>query len=863
MNIYDFYFRQIVTQSVMDWSFEQAQLADHNLMADAVLTGILDGLDVTQNHVSADLSVDVVQGVAYSDDGVRIFESTPLTNLDCSVDEYGVSTSVGTPGNERWLSVFARFTRDLQEPAIDGNGLQVYTKQYEDCQLVVHQGAEATIGAATKPALIDNAVLLADINLQYGQTTIQTVLHINTDRRQDWLRVSGTTLSDFVHGNPRDAIEELFQIVDTWADAGSPFSFTSTWYNGITVDGVAPPVTSVAEALDAIVYDLSVATSGAAGAELIGASEYIAPSAFVSWPNTDVMTVVETLADDIDGHISGTTPQHPASSVTAEAEDNVVIGVYVDYFDAFPGFYGEVVNSDGLQGEIINTVNSDDRYLAIKIPASDIALWANKGIKRGPIYSEPRDATTLATFQMNQYAGVYPTDVQGMLNWMTKELARKTNGNGGKAVINNDASLFGQHNRIAGQTTVGAVTGGSGAPGASLDRLTNLQNGSSEPTQEWSLPQYFRNGYAGLANIISISKGLDDVTGAELIHAVGSNLPVVGQFAQDNGVIVTSALGLKDVNGDDVASPETTFAITEDRRQLYVLVDLDGTRTNNRLYCYNRPLFSQGHAVCLWQTDILNKSPGSGTYNSSRIVTDGEYTWILFSGESADSASADTPLVKVRNLDGVVVASGKGDTSGVLGSSYYPVGGLTVVSDRLYYTISNGSNGYLVTATLDCGDAGESPRQITSTSYPSRDVVAIGNYIMCPVDPIGTTASIWIYDYATDSSTKYAVQFANVIKPTSSVRLHFDGQLLWVRFVNNDEGGDNDFVLSFHPSELRTGVNDFSGKASYRMQPLSESGAYSAPLGQMLYWAGGLWCVPNSGATELLHVMTAAGLLAR
>jgi hypothetical protein len=286
----------------MDWAFEQAQSADHDIAADNALTGIQDGLTVTENHLGADLSVDIVQGVGYSSEGLRVFEADALTNLDCSVDEYGVSTAVGTGGNERWLSVFARFDRDLQDPAIDGNGLQVWTKQLEDCELIVRQGAEDTIASAVKPALIDNAVLLADINLVFGQTTIQTATHIKLERRQDWIRLTGTTLPDFVFGNAHDAIEDIWNTLDTWAGSGSPFTFTSTWVDGKTVKGVSAPPTNVKEALDAIVYDLS-RTSGALpdpGARLIGINGYTASGGNVTWPASNVKQAIIAVADAVD-----------------------------------------------------------------------------------------------------------------------------------------------------------------------------------------------------------------------------------------------------------------------------------------------------------------------------------------------------------------------------------------------------------------------------------------------------------------------------------------------------------------------------------------------------------------------------------
>lgn len=361
MNLFDFYFRQIVTQTVMDWTFAQAQLADHDQSVDNVFIGIMDGLNVVENHLGPDLSVDIDNGVAYTQEGARVFEADVLTNLNCAVDEYNVSTAVVNPGNERWLTVFARFTRDLQDPAIDGNGLEVYTKQLEDCELIVHQGAEAAIGLASRPAMIDNAVLLADINLQFGQTTIQTALHIHYDRRQDWTRVVGTTLADFVHGNAKDAVEELYTTLDSWAAIGSPFVFSETWWGVQPVLGPTPPPVNVSMALDAIVYDLARAFTPS-GASRVGIEKFTGPGAYVSWPNTNIESAMGIIGTDLDAHIGGAPPQHPATSITFD--DTILDSI----FGWGPGTYNDVQAAVDAAFQIINMSlagNAGSSYIGV------------------------------------------------------------------------------------------------------------------------------------------------------------------------------------------------------------------------------------------------------------------------------------------------------------------------------------------------------------------------------------------------------------------------------------------------------------------------------------------------------------------
>jgi len=300
MNRYDYYYKQLVTQAVLDWTFDQVEDSDRDQSVDNALTGIVDGFDVSENHLGADLSVDITQGTGYSSIGERINEPEALTNVDCSVDEYGNPTAVGVPGNERWVSVFCRFKVDRQDPEVDGNGLTVYTKVLESSEFIVHQGAEATIGLATKPDLLEDAILLADTRLINGQTQIVNA-GIDKDRRQDWIRVEGATITDLVEGNARDAIETIYNTLDTWATSGAPFTFSNNWFGGNPVLGSGGSPSNVSEALNAIVYDLAKGTN-ISGAQRVGIRDYTTPLAKISWSSQDVEGAIRDVADYMDGY---------------------------------------------------------------------------------------------------------------------------------------------------------------------------------------------------------------------------------------------------------------------------------------------------------------------------------------------------------------------------------------------------------------------------------------------------------------------------------------------------------------------------------------------------------------------------------
>jgi len=333
MNIFDFYFKQIVTQSQMDWAFDSVQDAIHSVSLDCALTGILDGMDPQQHAPLPDKNVDIVgPGIAYDPDGQRIYVPDSLTVLDCSQDEFGTDTDPPTAGWWRVFSIFARFERDLTEPALDGNNNVVYTKQLESFEFFVRNGTEAATGpAAVPPPLLTDAVLVVDVLVQNGFTAI-----LNSDmdfsRREDWVRFAGTTIGDRVYGTSKDAVEDLLSIVDTFGGA-LPFTFGQQWFGAQPVAGPVPPPTTIQTALDAIVYDLGQSGVASGGSLLVGALDSGAfPGGYVTpWASANIQAVLMSLGIDLDAHIGGALPQHPATAISFN--DAIVAG----YFNFAPG----------------------------------------------------------------------------------------------------------------------------------------------------------------------------------------------------------------------------------------------------------------------------------------------------------------------------------------------------------------------------------------------------------------------------------------------------------------------------------------------------------------------------------------------
>lgn len=267
----DFYYGEIVTEATLDQSFDWAEDADQNLAAETGMEGIHTGLTVAEQAVP-DLTVAVAGGAATGPDGERIYVAAPSTTVDCSVDRYGTTTAVGGPGNEKYLAIYARFTRNATNPAVDDNGVTVYTRQYEAAEFLVEQGVEAIIPTAVRPALLADAVHLADVRLVAGQIAI-TNADLTVTRRGDWVREVLTNLGSVaVYGTPQAACAALWQAIDALASA--------------------------------------------TGADNVGADDYTTANAHVTWAAASVQDALEATADAIDGHIVGGAPNHPASAIS-------------------------------------------------------------------------------------------------------------------------------------------------------------------------------------------------------------------------------------------------------------------------------------------------------------------------------------------------------------------------------------------------------------------------------------------------------------------------------------------------------------------------------------------------------------------
>ena len=122
----DYYFRQRVTEAELDVGFADLEDAAHNLAADLGFVGVLANAVVSQHAPVPDLTVDVSGPGSILDQlGQRIFFSA-LQNVNVAQDDNGVSTAVATAGNEKVVSVFAKFDRALSDAYGDSTRILEY-----------------------------------------------------------------------------------------------------------------------------------------------------------------------------------------------------------------------------------------------------------------------------------------------------------------------------------------------------------------------------------------------------------------------------------------------------------------------------------------------------------------------------------------------------------------------------------------------------------------------------------------------------------------------------------------------------------------------------------------------------------------
>jgi hypothetical protein len=202
------YFEQPVSEDEMNFEGDSIEAAIRNVVKEGQYPfGIVSGYTVAPSAGLA-IAVTGAESVAYDKLGHRIKPILTTITQSVAAATDGGTTAVSGGGNERWVSVFARYGRKWSDAATDGDGHSVRktvtdvlnalgegthgstaydataAKEAGIDKFYVAVGAENGIGLASRPSLIDDGVLIADVRLVQGQSAI-TTNDIYKDRRQE------------------------------------------------------------------------------------------------------------------------------------------------------------------------------------------------------------------------------------------------------------------------------------------------------------------------------------------------------------------------------------------------------------------------------------------------------------------------------------------------------------------------------------------------------------------------------------------------------------------------------------------------------------------------------------------------------
>ncbi len=236
---------QRVTQAELDAAFAYTENDRKNLLVDNTWYGIVSGLVATLGSAP---TVNVTKGVAYDKLGRRIpvySDAASTKNFSFANATDGTATSV-TAGNERWISVYARFGRQALDGRVDGDGNPFYFDQPE----VLHDNTTGPTGVAGLGGSgIDKVYMVAGASAATGTAT-RPALHADA------------LLICDIKRTPSDASNVLDT---TRRELGLVQAFTS-WLGGRT-----NPAAGLSSIFDRFITDLSATTASDDGAERIGA----------------------------------------------------------------------------------------------------------------------------------------------------------------------------------------------------------------------------------------------------------------------------------------------------------------------------------------------------------------------------------------------------------------------------------------------------------------------------------------------------------------------------------------------------------------------------------------------------------------
>lgn len=442
----DFWFLQAVTEGDLDDAFDGLERADRALSSDLGLTGITFGLDVEEHSPTPDLTVDVAPGAAYDADGQRCRVSS-TQRLDLSVDYNGSPTTVTGGGNSKIVSIFLFFERELDDPQIDGNSVQVYFVRNESFDWKIVQGSEAV--SPTAPGLESDKILLADVTLTFGQTQILNA-SIDMSRAQDAFKISAGALEVAV-GTPEESDQAILTLLEGHISGTSnKHPATAIDYAGgaAWADGTTNPAATVEAQLDKVLTDLG-AGSGTAKIASPGNNfpawgitipagtlathlTYLAAAAYhgydggANWADGSANGngSVEATLDNIFSSLAGATGNDGAGKIGAKAiagsPDSFSAGSVRSQLDALltaVNARGRIASAETITGAWVHNGVAGDTNAALQttaVPTSRKLLWAfNLGATvKGRMYARAVSASYPYGFELTVNAAWNGTNWQ-------------------------------------------------------------------------------------------------------------------------------------------------------------------------------------------------------------------------------------------------------------------------------------------------------------------------------------------------------------------------------------------------------------------------------------------------------------------
>lgn len=180
-------------------AFDRVEASADERMLDVITRGVVSGMEVTEAAVP-NMTIRVLAGIAYDQTGRRL-EIPSTQSIDPLTDFGGSPIALPDSGKEKYSSIYIKSSRLNQESTQDSNSVQYYQSELEHFVIRVRGGSQAPAGTATPPALVGDEILLADILLVNGMTTITDGDIDLTTRRQTSSNVGALDETAIQHTN--------------------------------------------------------------------------------------------------------------------------------------------------------------------------------------------------------------------------------------------------------------------------------------------------------------------------------------------------------------------------------------------------------------------------------------------------------------------------------------------------------------------------------------------------------------------------------------------------------------------------------------------------------------------------------------